>query len=91
MIAAIIQENALLAILRINTRLHVVVEPGIQAGTRDTEICVSLYSHRPREVAHEVGRLTSRIRSKVRVTIEESNRFGERPRRSGLFSVLEVR
>ena len=91
MIATIIQEDALLAILRVDTRLYVVIEPRIQAGTRNTEICVSLYSHRPGEVAHAVRRITSCIRSKVRVAIEKSNGFGERSRRSGLFSVLEVR
>jgi hypothetical protein len=80
MIAATIQEDALLAILRINTRLHVVVEPGIQAGTHNTEISVSLYSHRPGKVAHEVCRPTGRVGSKIRVAIEESNGFGERPR-----------
>lgn len=67
MIATIIQEDALLEILRVDTRLYMFIEPRIQAGTGNTNSCVSMYSHCTRESGREVCRITSCIRTKVQV------------------------
>ena len=76
-VTAIVQENALLTVLRINARLDIIIEPRIQTSACDTEIRDTLDDHRPREVTHQAVRCASGVRTEIWVSREETDGFVE--------------